>query len=64
MKEKATVIKTTGKIATVQIIKSPQCESCKACAFKNGKSTVKVKAKNDLEAKSGDEVYIACEKDN
>lgn len=64
MREHATVIKTSGKIATVQIIKSPQCESCKACAFKNGKSYVKIKAKNEIGAIVGDNVLVCCEKDN
>ncbi len=64
MRELATVIKTSGKIATVQIIKSPQCGSCKACAFKNGKSYVKVKAKNEIGATIGNNVLVGCEKDN
>ena len=36
MRERATVVKAAGKIATVRIVKNPQCESCRACAFKNG----------------------------
>lgn len=64
MKERATVVKVTGKIASVRIVKNPQCESCKACAFKNGKSTVKIKAKNEIGAKVGDEVVVSCERDN
>ena len=64
MKERATVVKANGKIATVQIIKTPQCETCKACAFRNGKSTVKIKAKNEVGADVGDEVIVCCEKDN
>jgi len=64
MRERATVVKAAGKIATVRIVKNPQCESCRACAFKNGKSTVNVKAKNEIGATVGDSVTIACEKDN
>lgn len=64
MRERATVVKAAGKIATVRIVKNPQCESCRACAFKNGKSTVNVKAKNEIGATVGDSVTVACEKDN
>lgn len=64
MRERATVVKAAGKIATVRIVKNPQCESCRACAFKNGKSTVNVKAKNEIGAAVGDSVTVACEKDN
>ena len=45
MKELATVVNTAGKIATVQIEKKPECDSCKMCAFRNGKSRVKVRAR-------------------
>ena len=61
MRERATVVKAAGKIATVRIVKNPQCD---ACAFKNGKSTVNVKAKNEIGAAVGDSVTVACEKDN
>ena len=30
MRERATVVKAAGKIATVRIVKNPQCESCGA----------------------------------
>ena len=64
MKELATVVNTAGKIATVQIEKKPECDSCKMCAFKNGKSRVKVKAFNAAGAKTGDEVLVKAERDN
>ena len=64
MKERATVVKIGGKIAVVQILKSPQCDSCKACAFRNGKSTVRMKAKNELGAEAGDEGIVSCAKDH
>ena len=50
MKELATVVNTAGKIATVQIEKKPECDSCKMCAFRNGKSRVKVRALNAVGA--------------
>lgn len=64
MKELATVVKTAGKIATVQIEKKPECDSCKMCAFRNGKSRVKVRAFNAVGAKPGDTVLVRAEKDN
>lgn len=53
MRERATVLKTAGKIAVLQIEKSPACEGCRICAFKAGKSRVKVKALNAAGAKKG-----------
>lgn len=64
MRERATVLKTAGKIAVLQIEKSPACEGCKVCAFKAGKSRVKVKALNAAGAKKGDTVIVQAEKDN
>ena len=64
MKERAEVVKTAGRIAVLQIVKTPECDACKACAFRNGKSRVKVKALNTAGAKAGDEVIVACEKDH
>lgn len=64
MRERATVLKTAGKIAVLQIEKSPACEGCKICAFKAGKSRVKVKALNAAGAKKGDTVIVQAEKDN
>ena len=64
MKELATVVNTAGKIATVQIEKKPECDSCKMCAFRNGKSRVKVRALNAVGAKTGDTVLVKAEKDN
>lgn len=64
MKEIAEVVKTTGRIAVVRIEKHPECDGCKACAFKNGQSTVKIKALNGVGAKTGDRVLVRAEKDN
>ena len=64
MRERATVLKTAGKIAVLQIEKSPACEGCRICAFKAGKSRVKVKALNTAGAKKGDTVIVQAEKDN
>ena len=64
MKERAYVVKTAGKIAVLQIEKSPACEGCRICAFKAGKSRVKVKALNAAGAKKGDTVIVQAEKDN
>lgn len=64
MTERATVLKTFGKIATVQIEKRPECDGCKVCAFKEGKSRVKVKALNTAGARPGDAVLVRAEKDN
>ncbi len=64
MKERAYVVKTAGKIAVLQIEKSPACEGCKVCAFKAGKSRVKVKALNTAGAQKGDTVIVRAEKDN
>lgn len=64
MKEIAQVVKTTGKIAVLQIEKHPACDGCKICAFKDGKSRVKVKARNLVGAKAGDHVIVSAEKDN
>ena len=58
MTERALVVKTSGKIAVLQIEKKPECEGCKICAFKNGKSRVKVKALNTCGAKAGDTVVL------
>ena len=41
MKERAEVVKTAGRIAVLQIVKTPECDACKACAFRNGKSRVR-----------------------
>lgn len=64
MKERALVVKTAGRICVVQIEKKPECESCKVCAFRAGKSRVKVKALNVCGAKAGDEVIVRADKDN
>lgn len=64
MKEVATVVKTAGKIAIVQIEKHPECDGCKMCAFKDGKSRVKVKALNSAKARAGERVIVQAEKDN
>ena len=64
MRERAFVLKTAGKIAVLQIEKSPACEGCRICAFKAGKSRVKVKALNAAGAKKGDTVIVQAEKDN
>ena len=64
MKECAVVLKTTGKIAVVQILKRPECAGCKVCAFSGGKSRVKVKALNTAGAKAGDQVLVVAEKDH
>ena len=64
MREQAIVVKTTGKIAVLRIQKRPECEGCKICAFKEGQSVVKVKAKNTVGAKAGDTVIVQAEKDN
>ena len=64
MKELAIVVKTAGKIATVQIEKKPECDACKMCAFRDGKSRVKVRALNAAGAKAGDTVLVQAEKDN
>ncbi len=64
MTERALVLKTFGKIATVQIEKKPECDGCKICAFKQGKSRVKVKALNTAGARPGDAVLVRAEKDN
>ena len=64
MTERALVVKTSGKIAVLQIEKKPECEGCKICAFKNGKSRVQVKALNTCGAKAGDTVVVKAEKDN
>lgn len=64
MKETAVVVKTTGRIAVLQIEKKPECDGCRVCAFKAGRSRVKVKALNTAGAKAGDEVIVCAEKDN
>ena len=64
MKEVALVLKTAGKIAVVQIEKSPACSACKVCAFAGGKSRVKVRALNTAGAAAGDRVVVEAEKDN
>lgn len=64
MKERAVVVKTTGRIAVLQIEKHPECDGCKVCAFKNGRSRVKIKALNTAGAKAGEEVVVACQKDH
>mgnify|MGYP001660365165 FL=1 len=64
MKEIATVVKTAGKIAYVRIEKHPECDGCKMCAFRNGQSTVRVKALNRAGARTGDTVQVQAEKDN
>lgn len=64
MRERAYVVKTAGKIAVLQIEKTPACDGCKICAFKGGKSRVKVKALNSAGAKKGDTVIVQAEKDH
>ncbi len=64
MRERALVVKAAGKIAVLQIEKKPECDSCKACAFRAGKSRVKVKALNTAGANAGDEVIVVAEKDH
>ncbi len=64
MKETANVIKTTGKIAVLEILKRPECDGCGICAFREGKSKVKVKALNTACAKAGDTVIVKAEKDH
>ena len=64
MKEIATVVKTAGKVAVLEIVKRPECDGCKICAFRNGKSRVKVKAYNSAGARAGDNVVVRAEKDH
>ena len=64
MTERAAVLKVSGRIAVVQIEKKPECDACKVCAFRNGKSRVKVKALNTAGARAGDAVLVRAEKDN
>jgi sigma-E factor negative regulatory protein RseC len=64
MKERAEVVKTYKNTATVKIDRKSECSSCKMCAFKSGTNFVKVRAKNDINAKVGDAVIIDLEKDN
>ena len=60
MKEVALVLKTAGKIAVVQIEKSPACSACKVCAFAGGKSRVKVRALNTAGAAAGILFAVFC----
>lgn len=64
MRERAYVVKTAGKIAVLQIEKTPACEGCRICAFRAGRSRVKVKARNTARARAGDTVIVQAEKDN
>lgn len=64
MTERAAVLKVSGRIAVVQIEKKPECDACKVCAFRNGKSRVKVRALNTAGARAGDAVLVRAEKDN
>ena len=61
MTERAAVLKVSGRIAVVQIEKKPECDACKVCAFRNGKSRVKVKALNTAGARAGDAVLVRAE---
>ena len=64
MREQAEVVRTAGRIAVVRIEKNPQCEGCKMCAFRAGKSRVKVRAYNRAGAKAGERVIVQAEKDH
>ncbi len=64
MRERAYVVKAAGKIAVLQIEKTPACEGCRICAFRAGRSRVKVKARNTARARAGDTVIVQAEKDN
>ena len=64
MGERAIAEKPGEKTAVLQIEKSPACDGCRICAFKAGKSRVKVKARNSAGATKGDTVIVQAEKDN
>jgi len=64
MKERAEVIKISGKTAVVKIDRKSECSSCGMCGFKGKNNFVKLRAKNTADAKAGDIVIIEIENDN
>ena len=59
----AKVIKNRNGVAKIKVLRSPACGECKACILGSSESSVILPARNEVNAKVGDEVYfIAKEK--
>lgn len=63
MKDIGIIIKTHGDLATVQMVRSKACDSCKACdAF--GQKTMRIIAFNEIHAQEGDRVEFEIQPQN
>lgn len=63
MQEIVTVTKIEGEYARVKLDKKLECESCGMCLFPKNASSVELRAKNEVNARSGDKVLIETQKD-
>lgn len=55
--ETCTVIKDCGKTAVVELVRTPKCDGCNACAF-NKRSSIRMPAIKDAECTAGDRVTV------
>lgn len=56
--EIGTVIKKTGKTATVRILRNTMCTGCHSCILSQGGTSITAKAHDPLRTKIGDRVKI------
>ena len=57
MLEKCTVQRIKGNHAYIELIRTPKCDGCKACAF-HGKDKIVLPAIKDCECAAGDTVIV------
>lgn len=57
MTEECSVVKTLGNGVFIELVRKPQCDGCKACAF-NKRNSIKMFAKSEIECDVGDKVIV------
>lgn len=56
MTETGTVVKTEEKYAVIKVDKKDECSKCGMCLFPKNASSIEIRAKNRVDAKTGDTV--------
>lgn len=64
IRENGVVLKADKNTAVVKLEKKSECSTCGRCSFGRGKNYVKLRAKNLVGAKAGNEVVLQIQKDN
>jgi len=52
------IIDVEGELARVQIARTPECKSCRACEMFDTRKTVEIVARNNVNAQLGDQVNV------